>query len=71
VHVFTIVLTWIEFPNHLIDSSPNPNKVEEVIHVLDIFVKSRKNRVSTLSLVIHRVRLEKNLQKNTLAFNRG
>ncbi len=55
MHVFTNVLTWIEFPNHLINSSPNPNKVEEVIHVLDIFIKLRKNRVSTLSLVIHKV----------------
>jgi hypothetical protein len=38
---------------------------------MEISVKSGKDRVSTPSLVIHRVRLKKNLQKSTLAFNGG
>jgi hypothetical protein len=39
--------------------------------LIEISVKSGKDRVSTPSLVIHRVRFKKNLQKSTLAFKRG
>jgi hypothetical protein len=37
----------------------------------DIRKKSEKHSTSTLSLVIHRVRLKRNLQKSTLAFREG
>jgi hypothetical protein len=37
----------------------------------DISVKTGKDRVSTPSLVIHRVRFKKYLQKSTLAFKGG
>jgi hypothetical protein len=39
--------------------------------VLEISVKSGKDSTCTLSLVIHRVRFEKNLQKSTLTFKWG
>jgi hypothetical protein len=35
---------------------------------IEISVKPGKDSTSTLSLVIHRVRLKKNLHKNTIAF---
>jgi hypothetical protein len=38
---------------------------------IEISLNSRKDRVSTPSLVIHRVRFKKNLQKSTLAFIQG
>jgi hypothetical protein len=39
--------------------------------VLEISVKSGKESTNTLSLVIHRLRFEKNLQKSTLTFKEG
>jgi hypothetical protein len=39
--------------------------------IIEISVKSGKDSTSTLSLLIHRVRSKKNLQKSTLAFNGG
>jgi hypothetical protein len=38
------------------------------LYPIEISVKSRKDSTSTLSLVIHRVRLKNYLPKNTLAF---
>ncbi len=38
---------------------------------IEISLKSGKDRASTPSLVIHRVRFKKNLQKSTLAFKVG
>jgi hypothetical protein len=38
---------------------------------IEVSVKSGKNRTSTLSLVIHRVRFEINLQKSKLALKGG
>jgi hypothetical protein len=38
---------------------------------IDISIKLGKASTSTLSLVIHRVRFKKNLQKSTLAFKWG
>jgi hypothetical protein len=43
----------------------------KVAQVLEISEKSGKDSTSTLSLVIHRVRFKKNLQKRALAFNGG
>jgi hypothetical protein len=40
-------------------------------HKIKISVNSGKDSTSTLSLVIHRARLKKNLQKSTLAFKGG
>jgi hypothetical protein len=40
-------------------------------YLLEISVKPGKDSTSTLSLVIHRMRFLKNLQKNTLAFKGG
>ncbi len=40
-------------------------------NTLEISVKSEKKQHSTLSLVIHRVRFKKNLQKSTIAFKKG
>jgi hypothetical protein len=37
-------------------------------YIIEISVKSGKDNTSTLSLVIHRVRLKRNLQKSTLGF---
>jgi hypothetical protein len=37
-------------------------------YIIEISVKSGKDSTSTLSLVIHRVRLKRNLQKSTLGF---
>ncbi len=39
--------------------------------IREISVKSGKDSTSTLSLLIHRVRSKKNLQKSTFAFNGG
>jgi replication initiation and membrane attachment protein DnaB len=40
--------------------------------IIKIFVKLGKDKVNTLSLVMHRVRFFKNLQKkSTLPFNKG
>jgi hypothetical protein len=44
---------------------------EKFSWIIEISVKSGKDSTSTLSLVIQRVRFLKNLQKSTLAFNRG
>jgi hypothetical protein len=38
---------------------------------IEISIKSRKDTTSTLSLVMHRMRLKKILQKSTLAFKGG
>ncbi len=46
-------------------------KGHEIDSTLKISVKSGKDSTSTVSLVIHRVRLQKNLQKSTLAFKGG
>jgi hypothetical protein len=43
----------------------------ELSWIIEISVKSGKDSTRTLSLVIDRVRLNKNLQKSTLAFNWG
>jgi hypothetical protein len=43
----------------------------KIFQIIEISIKSGKDSTSTLSLVIHRVRLEKNLQKITLAFKGG
>jgi hypothetical protein len=47
---------------------PEPTGIEKII---EISVKSGKDRVSTPSLVRHRVRLKNNLQKITFAFKGG
>jgi len=44
---------------------------EKFSWIIEISVKSGKDSTSTLSLVIHRVRFLKNLQKCRLVFNRG
>jgi hypothetical protein len=46
-------------------------KGHEIDSTLEISEKSGKHSTSTLILVIHRVRLKKNLQKSTLAFRGG
>jgi hypothetical protein len=42
-----------------------------VFHKIEISVKSGKDRVSTPSLVIDRVRLKENLQKKYISIQRG
>jgi len=60
----------------------NPNKwcnlhqklnkqFRNIMNILKLFVKLKKNNTKNLNLVIHRVRFLKNLQKNTIAFNGG
>jgi hypothetical protein len=44
---------------------------KEAVETLEIYGKSGKDSTSTLSLVIHRVRFQKNQQKKTLVFKRG
>jgi len=39
--------------------------------MIELSIKKEKDSTRTLSLVIHSVRLIKNLQKSTLAFNKG
>jgi hypothetical protein len=44
---------------------------KKIPQTIEITVKSRKDTTSTLSLVTHRVRLEKSMQKSALAFKAG
>jgi len=45
--------------------------IKHFLYKLEISVKSGTDTTITLSLVIHRVRLKKNLQISTLASNEG
>jgi len=49
---------------------PNPEGLHFFYkpYIIEISVKSGKDSTSTLSLVIHRVRFKRNLQKSTLGF---
>jgi len=46
-------------------------KFEQIFKILELSIKEEKHSTRTLSLVIHRVTLKKNLQKSTLASKGG
>jgi hypothetical protein len=55
--------------------SPQPNYPDLLnpiyLCIVEVSAKSGKDNISTLSLVINRVRLKENLPKSTLAFKGG
>jgi hypothetical protein len=49
----------------------NLQKLPSFLQRIELSEEEGKHSTRTLSLVIHKVRLKKNRQKSTLAFNRG